>query len=84
MWAEIDRLAGDEQITVLLTTHYLDEADRLADRLAIIDGGTGRGRGDAGGAQERTARRHRPRRAARGRPSARPTSLERVCRACAR
>src|SRR5581483_8843551 len=40
MWAEIDRLAGDEQITVLLTTHYLDEADRLADRLAIIDRGT--------------------------------------------
>jgi ABC-2 type transport system ATP-binding protein len=39
MWSEIDRLAGDEQITVLLTTHYLDEADRLADRLAIIDGG---------------------------------------------
>jgi ABC-2 type transport system ATP-binding protein len=24
---------------VLLTTHYLDEADRLADRLAIVDGG---------------------------------------------
>ncbi len=39
MWAEIDRLAGDEQMTVLLTTHYLDEADRLADRLAIVDGG---------------------------------------------
>jgi ABC-2 type transport system ATP-binding protein len=39
MWAEIDRLAGDEGITVLLTTHYLDEADRLADRLAIVDGG---------------------------------------------
>jgi ABC-2 type transport system ATP-binding protein len=39
MWAEIARLAGDEQVTVLLTTHYLDEADRLADRLAIIDHG---------------------------------------------
>jgi ABC-2 type transport system ATP-binding protein len=39
MWAEIDRLAGDEQMTVVLTTHYLDEADRLADRLAIVDGG---------------------------------------------
>jgi ABC-2 type transport system ATP-binding protein len=39
MWAEIDRLAGDEQMTVLLTTHYLDEADRLADRLAIVDAG---------------------------------------------
>jgi ABC-2 type transport system ATP-binding protein len=39
MWAEIERLAADEQTTVLLTTHYLDEADRLADRVAIVDGG---------------------------------------------
>jgi ABC-2 type transport system ATP-binding protein len=39
MWREIDRLAGDEQMTVLLTTHYLDEADHLADRLAIVDAG---------------------------------------------
>jgi ABC-2 type transport system ATP-binding protein len=39
MWAEIGRLAAGEQVTVLLTTHYLDEADRLADRLAIVDHG---------------------------------------------
>jgi ABC-2 type transport system ATP-binding protein len=39
MWAEIGRLAGEEQMTVLLTTHYLDEADRLAQRLAIVDRG---------------------------------------------
>ena len=39
MWAEIERLAADEQTTVLLTTHYLDEADRLAERLAIVDHG---------------------------------------------
>ena len=39
MWAEIGRLAGDEGLTVLLTTHYLEEADRLADRLAIVDHG---------------------------------------------
>ena len=39
MWAEIARLAGAEQMTVLLTTHYLDEADHLADRLAIVDHG---------------------------------------------
>jgi ABC-2 type transport system ATP-binding protein len=39
MWHEIDRLAGEEGLTVLLTTHYLEEADRLADRLAIVDRG---------------------------------------------
>ncbi len=39
MWREIDRMAADDGMTVLLTTHYLDEADRLADRLAIIDHG---------------------------------------------
>jgi ABC-2 type transport system ATP-binding protein len=39
MWAEIARLAEDEQVTVLLTTHYLEEADQLADRLAIVDDG---------------------------------------------
>jgi ABC-2 type transport system ATP-binding protein len=39
MWAEIQRMADQEQMTVLLTTHYLDEADHLADRLAIVDHG---------------------------------------------
>jgi ABC-2 type transport system ATP-binding protein len=39
MWHEISRLAGDEGMTVLLTTHYLEEADRLASRLAIVDHG---------------------------------------------
>ncbi|MEV0207503.1 ATP-binding cassette domain-containing protein [Streptomyces sp. NPDC050788] len=39
MWDEIDRLAGEEGLTILLTTHYLDEADRLAERIAIVDRG---------------------------------------------
>ena len=39
MWAEMARLAGDEGLTILLTTHYLEEADRLAQRLAIVDKG---------------------------------------------
>jgi ABC-2 type transport system ATP-binding protein len=39
MWSEIERLAADEGVTVLLTTHYLEEADRLAKRLAIVDRG---------------------------------------------
>jgi ABC-2 type transport system ATP-binding protein len=39
MWQEIARLAGREGMTVLLTTHYLEEADRLASLLAIVDRG---------------------------------------------
>jgi ABC-2 type transport system ATP-binding protein len=39
MWGEIARLATQEGLTVLLTTHYLEEADRLASRLAIVDRG---------------------------------------------
>jgi ABC-2 type transport system ATP-binding protein len=39
MWAEVGRLARVEGLTVLLTTHYMEEADRLADRLAIVDRG---------------------------------------------
>jgi ABC-2 type transport system ATP-binding protein len=39
MWEEISRLTG-EGLTVLLTTHYLEEADKLAARLAIVDRGS--------------------------------------------
>ncbi|HEY2443900.1 MAG TPA: ATP-binding cassette domain-containing protein [Streptosporangiaceae bacterium] len=39
LWAEIERLAADEGLTVLLTTHHMEEADRLAARLAIVDQG---------------------------------------------
>lgn len=38
LWEEIAKLAR-EGLTILLTTHYLDEADRLAERLAIVDCG---------------------------------------------
>jgi ABC-2 type transport system ATP-binding protein len=38
MWETIERLVADGT-TVLLTTQYLDEADRLADRIAVIDRG---------------------------------------------
>src|SRR6185312_15865770 len=39
MWTEIQRLR-DAGLTVFLTTHYLEEADALCDRVAIIDHGT--------------------------------------------
>ena len=39
LWAEIARLARRDGLTVLLTTHYLEEADHLAARLAIVDAG---------------------------------------------
>ena len=39
MWSEIRRLATTERLTILLTTHYLEEADRLASRLVILDHG---------------------------------------------
>jgi ABC-2 type transport system ATP-binding protein len=39
LWAEIHRLVTHDGVSVLLTTHYLDEADHLAQRLAIIDEG---------------------------------------------
>ncbi|GIH16715.1 ABC transporter ATP-binding protein [Rugosimonospora africana] len=39
LWAEIARLARHDGLTVLLTTHYLDEADHLAAQLVIVDAG---------------------------------------------
>jgi ABC-2 type transport system ATP-binding protein len=39
MWQEVARLAHDDGVTVFLTTQYLEEADVLADRIAIIDHG---------------------------------------------
>ena len=39
MWEEIARLSAGEGLTILLTTHYLEEADRLASQLAIVEHG---------------------------------------------
>jgi ABC-2 type transport system ATP-binding protein len=39
LWDEVVRLKRDEGVTVFLTTQYLEEADLLADRVAIIDHG---------------------------------------------
>lgn len=39
LWEHIRKVREREKTTVLLTTHYLDEADALCDRILIIDGG---------------------------------------------
>jgi len=39
IWEEVRRLNGDDGVTIFLTTQYLEEADRLADHVAIIDKG---------------------------------------------
>ena len=39
IWVEVERLAHQENLTILLTTHYLEEADRLAERVAIVSRG---------------------------------------------
>jgi len=39
VWEMIRRLREDSQLTILLTTHYMDEADKLCDRIAIVDHG---------------------------------------------
>ena len=39
MWTQVKNLNQSEQVTVFLTTHYMDEADRVANRIAIMDHG---------------------------------------------
>lgn len=39
LWTHIKRLNETEQVTVFLTTHYMEEADRVAHRIAVIDHG---------------------------------------------
>jgi ABC-2 type transport system ATP-binding protein len=39
MWSYLKKLNAEEKITVFFTTHYMEEADRIAGRIAIIDHG---------------------------------------------
>ncbi len=39
VWEMLRRLKAARDLTILLTTHYMDEADRLCDRVAIVDHG---------------------------------------------
>ncbi len=39
IWDYIETIVRERQVTIILTTHYMEEADRLCDRVAIIDHG---------------------------------------------
>jgi ABC-2 type transport system ATP-binding protein len=39
VWEMLRRIKEEHDLTVLLTTHYMDEADKLCDRIAIVDHG---------------------------------------------
>ena len=39
VWEMLQKIKSERNLTVLLTTHYMDEADRLCDRIAIVDHG---------------------------------------------
>lgn len=39
LWAHVQKLNSEDRVTVFLTTHYMEEADRVAQRIAIIDRG---------------------------------------------
>jgi len=39
LWTHVKRVNEAEKVTVFLTTHYMDEADRVAHRIGIIDHG---------------------------------------------
>lgn len=40
VWEMLDNLRRTRHLTMLLTTHYMEEADKLCDRIAIVDHGT--------------------------------------------
>jgi ABC-2 type transport system ATP-binding protein len=39
VWTMLQRIKSQRDLTVLITTHYMDEADKLCDRIAIVDHG---------------------------------------------
>jgi ABC-2 type transport system ATP-binding protein len=40
VWEMLQRIKAHRDLTILITTHYMDEADKLCDRIAIVDHGT--------------------------------------------
>jgi ABC-2 type transport system ATP-binding protein len=56
LWAQVRMLNQKEGVTVFLTTHYMDEADRAASRIAIIDHGRLVGLGTSRELKEKTGK----------------------------
>ena len=93
LWALIDRLRS-EGTSILMSTHYIEEAERLADTVTIMSHGRAVARGRAAGADRRARRarggrglraagqaraRSRPRRAPPAWPRAAPARRSRCC-----
>jgi ABC-2 type transport system ATP-binding protein len=54
LWSQVKALNADQKVTVFLTTHYMEEAERAAHRIAIIDHGRIVGEGSVGELKART------------------------------
>lgn len=54
IWSYIKKLSREEKITIFFTTHYMDEVDRVAERVAIIDHGRIIKEGTPRGLKEKT------------------------------
>jgi len=54
IWSYVQRVVREQGMTVLFTTHYMDEADRVADQIAVVDHGKIVARGTAQELKERT------------------------------
>jgi ABC-2 type transport system ATP-binding protein len=39
VWEMLEKIKSERDLTILITTHYMDEADKLCDRIAIVDHG---------------------------------------------
>jgi ABC-2 type transport system ATP-binding protein len=55
LWTHVKHLNDTEKVTVFLTTHYMDEAERVAHRIAIIDHGRLVAQGTAAELKQQTA-----------------------------
>ena len=57
VWEFIRKLCRDERVTVFFTTHYMEEAERVADQIAVIDHGRIVAEGTAAALRQQTGGR---------------------------